>query len=592
MPKATLLSREALTNNSLTSIVERSQNRKPPLPEYELRLNSTQLDIILASKPNQYIKPISTDEGFESDIDTLSLISSDDSFTSSTCLVEDHVLKHRENDSANGSSSSESDTETVVPQRKDNENYPLADVLCYTDVKFPKVLVFVIKDEVLVFNFDNVDHLQTFYTSFNTLKAVTNQRTYGRNLGAKFNLLQRTDNNGVTHIEISREPQTKLIIPDHTESSSIISINTPDGLKDSRPVKPTTTTIDRKAQPQFRSTTVEVKTTTFYETKPKLKSFDDSRVMLQNELRTSRSEFYPSTTINSFTLKPKLSTTVEQNRSTSKDEPDGAVLAENSLKKVWKSAEDLLEAPKRPERRRKPKGRAPPPPVDVQKQQNVMKGQYVRVAVDPKKQVEKISRLEEPAPNFQTFSTNVQTFTPNWNSLRQPQSPLVLSTKPQVPLKVYQNVKVPDIKKSETTNMNPKGTQSWTNSVPRLLRKPRSKSETRHATPMAYRYIDTTKPQNPGYSTNSQTISNRLFGLSQKLKEFGNNVVSNNSRNFHYYDATGDSRRSSLGEMTYKVGGTESSLKSVIKKQDDRRSKNGNEQKKVTFSAYATVQVV
>ncbi|GLV36793.1 hypothetical protein CBL_02372 [Carabus blaptoides fortunei] len=591
MPKATLLSREALTNNSLTSIVERSQIRKPPLPEYELRINSAQLDIILASKPNQYIKPISADEGFESDIDTLSLISSDDSFTSSTCLVEDHVLKHRENDSANGSSSSESDTETVLPQRKDNENYPLSDVLCYTDVNFPKVLVFVIKDEVLVFNFDIADHLQTFYTSFNTLKAVTNQRTYGRNLGAKFNLLQRTDNNGVTHIEISREPQTKLIIPEHTESSSIISINTPEGLKDVRSVKPATATIDRKAQ--FRTTPVEVKkTTTFYETQPKLKSLDDSRVMLQSELRTSRSEFYPSTTINSFTLKPKLSTTLEQNRSTSKDELDGAILAENSLKKVWKSAENLLEAPKRPERRRKPKGRAPPPPVDIQKQQNVMKGQYVRVAVDPKKQVEKISRLEEPAPNFQTFSTNIQTFTPNWNSLRQPQSPLVLSTKPQPPYKVYQNVKVPDLKKSDAINMNPKGTQSWTNSVPRLLRKPRSKSETRHATPIAYRYIDTTKPQNPGYTTNSQTISNRLFGLSQKLKEFGNNVVSNNSRNFNYYDATNESRRSSLGEMSYKVGGTESSLKSVIKKQDDRRSKNGNEQKKVTFSAYATVQVV
>lgn len=421
MPTAKLVSKETITNQSLTAIVERSQSKPPPLQDYDIRLTSDQLEFAPISRPNQYIKPICPDEGFESDIDTVSIISSDDS----TCLVDDHVLKtHRENDSANGSSSSESDTETAPP-RHQNESFPLPDVLCYTDVNFPKVLLFCIKDCVYVFSFDDLESLRDFYTNFNTLKAVTNQRTYCKNLQTKFNLLHRTDQNGVTHIEISREPGYAR---------------------------------------------------------------DDS----------ARDLF----------LKPK---------------PE-------ELKKVWRSAEDLLDAPKRPERKKKPKGRAPQPPVC----QDVMKGQFVRVSVDPKR---------KPPPPTGPPLQNLQTFSPNWAPLRQP---LVLRpAKPEV----------------------------WTNSVPRLL-KPRSRSESR--TPMAYRYIDTTArpPQFP----NSATISNRLFGLSQKLKEFSTNVVQ--PRSFE------TARRGSLGER-------KSELKSVIKKEDGKRTgSRGLEQKKVTFSAYATVQVV
>lgn len=496
MPTARLLSRETISNQSLTSIVEKSQSKKPPFQDYELRLSSTQIELIPVSKPNQYIKPISPDEGFESDIDTVSIISSDDSFASSI-LVEDHVLKHRENDSANGSASSDSDTE--LPPKKRNESYSLSEVLCYTDVKFPKVLVYCIKDTVLVFSFELVEHLQQLYTSFNTLKAVANSRTYHKNLGTKFNLLHRTDQNGVTHIEISREP--RLVLPqEKNEKSNIISINTPETEQ-----KPRTQEPKRK----------------------EVKSLDDSKVVLQSELK-SKSEFFPSK--------------IEENN-------------DDSLKKVWKSAEDLLDTPKRPEIKRKPKGKAPQPPV--QEKQNIMKGQFVRVAVDPKRPIEK-SKPEE----FQTFSTNLQTFTPNWTTVRQP-SPLILKTTPKQ--KIYPKM---EYKKPETFRPAP----NWTSSVPRLLKKPRSRSETRQ--PMAYRYIDTTRPQM--YTTNSATISNRLFGLSQKLKEFSTNVA---HRNFY------DERRNSVGEMTYK----NENLKSVIKKQDDK--KKGNE-KKVTFSAYATVQVV
>lgn len=580
MPTAKLLSREIITNQSLTSIVEKSQSKKPPHQDYDLHLTSSQLDIIPISRPNQYIKSISSDEGFESDIDTVSIISSDDSFASSTCLVEDHVLKHRENDSANGSASSDSDTE-LPPKRLNNESYPLPDVLCYTDVKFPKVLVFCIKDSVLVFNFENVEHLQQFYTSFNTLKAVTNQRTYGKNIGTKFNLLHRTDHNGVTHIEISREPNaTKLLLlPNETEANSnIISINTPDNAK-----------IEKKSTLLKIPDTKKSETLRFVREKtikPELKpqkSLDDSKLNLNTELKTSKSEFFPSNNgIHSYTLRAKnqieslkLDTLVVENQR--KDD--------TALKKVWKSAEDLLDTPKRPERKRKPKGKAPPPPVQDQKQ-NVMKGQFVRVSVDPKRPIEKPIRTEENLPNFQTFSSSIQTFTPHWSPLRQTQTPMVLTTKQEKP-KIPEYSKKPNVLRKPDMTLQ-RNVPSWTNSVPRLLKKPRSRSECRNQTPMAYRYIDTTRPQIPTYNTNSATISNRLFGLSQKLKEFSTNVVQPNSKSFSYCET--DCRRNSIGEMTYK-NSNESSLKSVIKKEDGKRGRQGNE-KKVTFSAYATVQVV
>ncbi|RZB40489.1 uncharacterized protein BDFB_008531 [Asbolus verrucosus] len=371
MSAATLLLREEATA-SLATLVEKSQNRKPPLPEYELQLNSCQLDLVLKSKPETN----SADEGFESDIDSLSIVSSDGSFTPET--------KTTETDSANGSASSDSDTENSATNSELVPNYPkesynLVECVCYTDVKFPDVLVFVIKQEALVFKFENLNNLRNFYLNFTALKAVTNQKAFNKNSGGKFNLLQRTDNNG------------------------------------------------------------------------------------------------------------------------------------------------------RPERRKKIKGKAPPPPAPSAKTTptpDVLRGEYVRVnvSVDAIKEKDFIakSQLKDKKP---TTKQNLVT---------------LLTPKPK---------------------MEP----SWTNSVPRLLKKQRSKSETRSFTPMAYRYIDTA----PTYSP----MSNRLFGLSPKLRDFGTGP-----RN--------DCRWNSVGELSYKSEG--SNLKSVIKK-DENRKKN---EKKVTFSAYTTVQVV
>lgn len=213
-----------------------------------------------------------------------------------------------------------------------------------------------------------------------------------------------------------------------------------------------------------------------------------------------------------------------------------------TLRKTWGSAEDLLTlVPKRPDRRRRPKGRAPPPPPPPASKENVHVG---------KKEPSRFSNsLSNILHNAKAKLTTYQQFKSATEVRRRPLETSTLSRH----VKIF-----------------PEST--WTNSVPRLLKKPRSKSETRNFTPMAYRYIDTTQNYEsfkPNYHTNSQTISNRLFGMSSKLKEF------------EAVQSSQMGKWKSLGELSCRKG--DGSLKT---KKDDKRKK------KVTFSAYTTVQVV
>ncbi|CAH1112423.1 unnamed protein product [Psylliodes chrysocephalus] len=556
---------------SLSALVEKAQKKSTPLLEYDLQLNNSHLDLVLLSKPDRKINLVTTDEGFESDIDSLSIVSSDnDSFTIEK-LTENDSKPTTETDSANGSSSSDSDTETsetkpseatlplpfqpeVTPERA-KESFNLVDCVCYTDVNCTDILIFVIKNEALVFKFENVGFMKNFYTNFTTLKAVANQKAYGKSLTTRFNLLQRTDQNGVTHIEITKEADTRTVTNDGP--SSIISINT------------TSDILDKLAIHKQKDV--------------------NSRQRIESQLIND----IKYNTINSkLGTKTKLimkSNSIE-NILHLDDNKSNLVKAETNLKKVWNSAEDLLDPPKRPQRRKK--GKAPPPPVQIEKQ-DVFSGQFVRVSVnfDPIKDLDKTrliikSSMNEPHPK------KLQ----NFNLLSKPGLSSILRPKERQVLK-YEPKKLDGVLKKN------KVLENWTNSMPRLLKKnPRTTVEQKNFIPMAYRYIDTTQDYPLSYSTSHliergdghfsahsqnlalsnylrgensvQNINNRLFGLSSKLRDFP--------------EEAGDSKWS-ISDKNIIVT-KDNNLKSVIKNnKDDSKKKND---KKVTFSAYTTVQVV
>lgn len=342
MPLAVLLLREE-SNTSLSSLVEKSQQQKKSFSlEYDLQLNQCRLDLVLTSKSICKLNSTTsnTDEGFESDIDSLSIVSSDDSFTS-TNISDNNSKTTTETDSANGSASSDSDTEspsstplTTADEQTSNanddelnnkkESFNLVDCICYTDVKFPNILVFVIKQETFVFKFDNLNVLQNFYRNFTTLKAVTNQKAYNKNIEAKFNLLQRTDVNGVTHIEITREPDTNNCILNENNNNgptSIISLHVSDNL-------------ERK--PRYEPNKERSKTLN------RTKRYDGVKIHAENRFNTL-SVSKSSSTDNILDLDKSNVDLVNKN----------AIKKEGTLRKVWNSAESLLDAPKRPERKKK-----------------------------------------------------------------------------------------------------------------------------------------------------------------------------------------------------------------------------------------------
>ncbi|XP_050500409.1 uncharacterized protein LOC126880534 [Diabrotica virgifera virgifera] len=564
-----LLLREG-SNTSLSALVEKSQKQSSPLLYYDLQLSNSHLDLVLLSKLDQKKTNLpSADEGFESDIDSLSILSSDnDSYTTEKLTVTDNKPT-TETDSANGSSSSDSDTETTntenvaPPENKTfhqkvivaKESFHLVDCVCYTDDKCSDILIFVIKNEALVFKFESITDLKSFYSNFTTLKAIANQKAYGKNIATRFNLLQTTDHNGITHIKVTREADTRPIREDGP--TSIITITTPE----------LTESTHSPSRPMPKDVNLRQRV--------------ESQLIKDFKYNTINSKFDPREKV------IKKSNSIE-NILHLDESKSNLVNEETHLKKIWNSAEDLLDEPKRPQRRKK--GRAPPPPIPQEKN-NILSGQFVKVNVNfnlgnslDKNHLLIKSSLDEPHPKkLESFNLLSKS---SLSLIRRPKERQIIKFNP---------------KKLDTT-LN-KHKESWTNSMPKLLKKSNSKTDSKYFIPMAYRYIDTTQDYPISYSNNPvekgeayfsthsqnislsnylrgensvQSINNRLFGLSSKLKDFSEEVE----------DKLDDSKWASSDKNIHR----DNNLKSVIKSTKEESKKKNN--KKVTFSAYTTVQVV
>ncbi|GLH07694.1 Uncharacterized protein GBIM_13138 [Gryllus bimaculatus] len=362
-------------------------------------------------------------------------------------------------------------------------------------------------------------------------------------VAAKFNLVQRTDGDGVTHIEVARgasdaatppAPRVETIPETSTGPSSIISISTPDvgNLLTTGPASGAAraSRLGKEIEGVIRS---DVDAASRRE--PPRQRQPAILVMNPEDAASELHKVW--------------------------NPPEAVAVAEDDDE----DQKDVVTAdpPQRPERRKyvRKKNPAPQPPVQqsqpprsapspdpyqkkplvpykpdsLSRGQKIVRGQFIRVSVD-----QPVAPVQQPW----IFGS---TFTNGWDSPRDHLSRRGLDDMFAV--------------QGHSLRQHPhKGLQHRRSRSTGGAGRSRSKSPPLARRPMAYRYIDVANPPPPQPPPAS---AGRFFGLSQKLKELGGGGG-------HPSYATTARRRGSAGEATHlaaaAAGGQACHLKSVIKK--------------------------
>lgn len=573
--EAVLLGRESIhgsANATALAVLVKNLMRKSELHrKYILRCNRERgLQMIPYKKLD--------DEGFESDEDLVSLGSYD---SSSSMYVSDHAfrIKCRPNmtnarsssqilnrdatngsissvgtDSANSSGASDNDdtdnslshnvnqnqSEMFDEKKKsdDIESFTFHEVaFCHTDPLLPKVIVWVVKTkrqskitnefsyglEAIVFLCHSEDKFRTFFKSFQELsrrqkldkpvrshwkdenkstmvtrkivspkapvvkttttseKPVVKSET--KNNVTLFNLVQRVDTDGVTHIEITRpgseNRQPKML--NDNEPSSIISINTPD----SGDVNIVPKKTDK---------------------------------LIESIIKT------------------------ENNKEMSPERPERKKVINNYNKdKAFISMSDF----KQPNR------------------EKVVRGQYVRVSVDSK-------TLSSPVVRGGWMFSEAK---PSGNVLSYPAR------------LVWSRNEKENTNEQRRSRKDMEHGQRHRSKSSVILRK----GESPKRYPMSHRYVDASHINN--------SLPNRFFGRLKELtgasfqpKFRRRNSIGDLTSTYYYQQCEGHKF-----DKNHALAKSTPNLKSMIKNKNGKFYKEGyneNEPKKVTFSAYATVQVV